>query len=331
MHTRAATLDDLLHAVLEKLVTRKRKITATRGSFVEDVGALLVLTNPRARLSRTERRAVLFSCLGELLWYLAGSRELDFVQYYIPKYKEESEDGHTIYGAYGPRLLGKPGPRQLENVVKILSAEPQSRRAVVQIFDAQDIARRRRRKEVPCTCTLQFLLRRGRLHMIATMRSNDAFKGLPHDVFAFTMLQEMVARELDAEPGTYTHFAASLHLYADDIGKAVQFMEEGYQPITAGMPPMPPGNPWPQVRKVLQAERLIRLGRSPAALIGQLDPYWADIVRLLEIFASKDNAHRIRQLRRAMSTTLYNRYIEGRQRKAERVEPGRLPVQEDLL
>ena len=49
-----ATLDDLLHAVFERLLKKKRKVTATRGSFVEDVGAL-----------RGALRAALRACLTE--------------------------------------------------------------------------------------------------------------------------------------------------------------------------------------------------------------------------------------------------------------------------
>jgi thymidylate synthase len=37
--------------------------------------------------------------------------------------------------------------------------------------------------------------------MVTTMRSNDAYLGLPHDVFCFTMLQEIIARSLGREIG----------------------------------------------------------------------------------------------------------------------------------
>jgi len=40
---------------------------------------------------------------------------------------------------------------------------------------------------------MQFMVRRRRLHLLTNMRSNDAFIGLPHDIFAFTMLQEIMA------------------------------------------------------------------------------------------------------------------------------------------
>ena len=76
---------------------------------------------------------------------------------------------------------------QIASVTNLLKQRSTSRRAVIQLFDAEDISSEH--KEVPCTTTMQFFQREGRLHMVTTLRSNDAYKGLPHDVFCFTMLQ----------------------------------------------------------------------------------------------------------------------------------------------
>jgi thymidylate synthase len=84
-------------------------------------------------------------------------------------------------------------------VIELLGNRPTSRRAVIQIFNAEDIAAIHR--EIPCTTTLQFFVRNERLDMVTTMRSNDAYLGLPHDVFCFTMLQEIIARSLGREIG----------------------------------------------------------------------------------------------------------------------------------
>lgn len=193
------TLDDLLRKLFPKLLSSRIDISASRGHARELFGVLLELNHPRARLSRSETRGRPFSCLGEFLWYLSRDNKLDFIRYYIPAYEKETEDGETIYGAYGPRLFDQRGHDQLRNVINLLRSHPELRRAVIQLFNAEDIARRY--KEVPCTCTLQFLVRRKRLHMLTTMRSNDAYKGLPHDIFCFTMLQEVVARTLGLELG----------------------------------------------------------------------------------------------------------------------------------
>lgn len=179
-------LDDLLRKVLMKLLASTNQITASRGPAREITGVLLELERPLARLSRSETRGRLFSSLGEFLWYLSRDNRLDFISYYISDYNDETEDGETIYGGYGPRIFRQRCQDQMRNVVTQLRDNPTSRRAVIQIFNAEDIERRH--TEIPCTCTLQFLIRRNHLHMMTTMRSNDAYIGLPHDIFCFTMI-----------------------------------------------------------------------------------------------------------------------------------------------
>src|SRR4051812_20038072 len=91
MYFAATTLDDLLRSSIEKILAHGRKIVPSKGPARELAGVLLKLANPRARLSRTEKKGTVFSCLGELLWYLAGSNRLDFIKYYVPRYEEFSD------------------------------------------------------------------------------------------------------------------------------------------------------------------------------------------------------------------------------------------------
>ena len=146
---------------------------------------------------------------------------------YIPRYREESEDGGiSVYGGYGPRLLHQRGNNQIQNVITLLRERPTSRRAVIQILNAEDIGDNH--SEIPCTTALQFFVRNACVHLIASMRSNDAFIGFPHDVFCFTMLQEIVARAIDLEVGSYRHFVGSMHLYDTDRLHARNLIEEGF-------------------------------------------------------------------------------------------------------
>jgi len=144
--------------------------------------------------------------------------------------------------------------------------------------------------------------------MLTYMRSNDAFIGLPHDVFAFTMLQELIARTLGVELGEYRHAVGSLHLYERNRREARQYLKEGWQP-TKAMPRMPSADPWNAIRRVLNAERAIRSGRRTN--IRTLHPYWLDLVHLLQIYRySKDRqSTAIMHLKDHMSVRLYDSYI----------------------
>jgi thymidylate synthase len=309
MHISADTLDDALRGAITKLLKSKSRPEASRGKTRELFGALIEVRNPLARLSRTERKGTIFSALGELLWYLARTNDLAFIAYYAENYAKDSDDGVTLHGAYGPRLFNFRGlHNQIDNVLALLRQKPTSRRAVIQLFDASDLERDY--KEIPCTTTLQFVVRNQRLDMLTTMRSNDVFIGLPHDVFAFTMLQELMARSLGLSLGTYKHAVGSLHLYEDRIEEAKAYLKEGWQ-STIAMPRMPDGDPWSSVSEVLRVERALREdGRL--AKKRKLAPYWEDFVLLLRIYKefTKKRQAKILALKKRMNSSVFDPYID---------------------
>ena len=251
--------------------------------------------------------------MGELLWILSGSNALDFIAHYIPDYRKSSDDELTIFGAYGPRMFGRRPNDQLARVISSLRGKPDSRQAVVQLFDRSDTLKPH--KDIPCTCTLQFAIRDNRLHMLTSMRSNDAWLGLPHDVFAFTMIQELVARSLGIELGEYRHAVGSLHLYECDEGKAVRYLEEGWQPRRA-MQPMPQGDPWSAVNTLLAFEATVRTEDSNILDPREfMEPYWADLATLLTVhkaFKTPGNANEIKRLKRRLHDDVYSMYINKR-------------------
>jgi thymidylate synthase len=313
-HFSGKTIDDVMRLAIKEIKAHGDLIHPTKGGragAVELTGVLLEVTGPRARLSRTETRGKPYSCLGELCWYLAGSNNLDFISYYISEYKNYA-DGDRVFGGYGPRFFNWAGLNQVATVADLLRKKHDSRQAVIQLFDRHDILQEH--KDVPCTCSLQFMRRRDKLHMFTNMRSNDAYKGLPHDVFCFTMLQEIMARTLAVDLGTYKHAVGSLHLYTRDREAAKRFLGEGWQPTTGvAMPPMPRGNPWPAIESLLQAESAIRTrGVIGDGILDSVDPYWADLIRLLMVLEckKKKNAEKVRGLRGSMCSKVYFPFID---------------------
>jgi len=306
------TVDDLMRKALEALRSDGTHINPTKGRCTEISAVTFELTNPRARASRSSTRGRLFSALGELCWYLAGSNQTDDIAYYVPFYRKFDEKG-VIFGGYGPRLVSFDGVNQLEYVIGLLRDNPCSRKIVIQLFDHRDSIGHH--LDIPCTCTLQYLLREGRLSAITYMRSNDVFRGMPHDIFCFTMLQEIIARSVGAELGSYHHMVGSLHLYDRDVEVLDTFLAEGWQSTTRSMPDMPAGDPGPGVESLLRAEESLRAGRSPGEVDFGPQPYWADLGRLLGVYAVLRNdgpREAIDLLQSAMSSDYYNCYITDR-------------------
>lgn len=319
MELKSESLDGILYKLYPAIKKEGRPHTSSRGGTMELLSVSLRILKPRARISNSENRGKPFSAVGELLWYLSGSNSLTFIEKYVSAYSHEAIDD-IIEGAYGPRLLAMRGSiNQLDNIHRLLSEKPGSRRAVIQLFNAEDIATDH--KEIPCTTTLQFHLREGLLHLSVSMRSNDAYWGLPHDVFCFTMLQEMIARRLGVELGEYYQYVGSMHVYDDYLAAIDQYVEEGFQ-RTVEMPPMPQGNPFETVEQLLAIEARLRTGERLDADDETGDPYWADLVRLLQVFWAKerpeDQTDLLEKLRAHLSNTAYRPYVDGRLHFARR-------------
>lgn len=340
-HASENSLDDLMRAVFKQLLTGRGnfEVESQKGKSTEVFGALLELRNPRARLSRSFTKAKAFSPLGELFWYLSGSDRVEFIKHYIPNYPKLIKDEIKANGAYGPRIFGKDayakhdGSSEWDRMIRTLREREGSRNALIQIYENSDA--KPKNDDKPCTCTIQFAIRNGQLIMHTHMRSNDAFFGLPHDIFTFTMLQEIAARELGIGLGRYTHSVTSLHLYHDSAASqdhpenkstsgAEAYYREGFHDFSP-MPRMPDGNPWENIAQVKLAEREIRTGNTEFRLSTNVDQYWLDFIELFRIHKlfeeMKERGDDLRtersELRRIINITqgisaTYKLYILGR-------------------
>ena len=73
---------------------------------------------------------------------------------------------------------------------------------------------------------------------------------------------------------------------------------------------MPTGDPWPNVRKLLSAERKIRNGERVD--VTSLPRYWADLVRLLQVFQNTGRKTKIAEIKSQMASNVYDAYIDKR-------------------
>lgn len=268
------TLDDLLHEAISFVVKDGHTVTPSKGTCHEVVGVKMVLTDPTHRFSSTVSRGKLTSALAETLWYLSGSSKLKPIEQYIPFYRGLRKGQH-VWGAYGPRLCGRSGAFQ--KAIRQLEEKPDTRQAVIPILRTEDLTTRNRNP--PCTIALQLFNRDQHLDMLAYMRSNDIWLGLPHDIFAFTFIQELAARHLGLALGSYTHLVGSLHLYEKDYPAAMRYLDEGYQPTTRMFDDMPSEGVFLELGRLIAAEAAIRRGRRPPT--PSKHPYWNDLQHIL--------------------------------------------------
>jgi thymidylate synthase len=211
-------LKDLRTGYVElcQAVLAEGKLSSPRGQrTVEVIGCVLTVDDPRAVLPKGVGRKVAPRLAAlEALQLIGGYSDVGQAKA-VSKALEAHEDMGRFHGAYGPRVLP-----QLEAAVHRLTEDPESRRAVINVWDPlQDLFVNQGIRNYPCTTQLQFFVRDGALTLYVTMRANDAWRGLAYDAFTFAQLQLTVARCLGVEPGPYVHHATSMHLYEDDWDK----------------------------------------------------------------------------------------------------------------
>ena len=89
----------------------------------------IIYTRPTERvLFSPARDANPFFHLYEAVWMLAGRNDLKSMTNYVARFKDFSDDGETLHGAYGYRWRKYFGYDQLDWIVDELKANPESRR-----------------------------------------------------------------------------------------------------------------------------------------------------------------------------------------------------------
>ena len=95
-----------------------------------------------------------------------------------------------------------------------------SRRAFMHIWCPEDYLLLNNNKfkgEFACTSSIQLFVRYKCLHMHVHMRSANAYRVLPIDIFNFTTLQQRYINQLGYGQGKFSISFGSLHLYKQDM------------------------------------------------------------------------------------------------------------------
>ncbi len=234
-------VDAMWHDTIDQIMVHGSELDSRNGPSKELIGWAGKLSNIDSTfLSHPVRKLSASYAAAELIWYLSQETDIAGIVAYAPRYERFAEDGKA-FGAYGWRWRNNPGfasraethgvpyRSQLEVAFELLARTPNTRQAIVAHWDSADClhALAGDKKDLPCTLSLQFFARDGKLHMVTNMRSNDAWLGLPYDVFCFTGIQRIMADALGLGHGTYTHLVGSMHVYQEHYPKCEQVIVTG--------------------------------------------------------------------------------------------------------
>lgn len=223
---------------LWKMKTMGVEATSRNGKVRRFAGPVAsTYTHPTERMLFDQRRdANPFFHIFEGTWMLAGRNDVWFLGLFNSSIANYSDDGKIFHGAYGYRWRHHFGCDQLHWLIDHLRTCPDSRRAVIQMFDPtvdQHMFADSSPKDIPCNTAIYFEICEGVLNMSVTCRSNDMVWGCyGANVVHMSMLQEFVANALGVPVGQYVQFSNNLHIYErhfdlmDGIEEAVMFPYE---------------------------------------------------------------------------------------------------------
>lgn len=193
--------------------------------------ATICVANPKERYVTLDgRNNSIAAAIAETFWVLSGSKVISgWLEYFLHRAPLYSDDGVTWTRAYGPMLYQH---NQWAGVIKYLEANPETRQAVLSIFDpaqeSYDAIKFNHGtphiKDRSCNNMLYFDVNQEtkQLDLTVINRSNDVSYGVfTINFFEFSFLQELTALYLHTKHptkfaegiGNYTLFSNNLHVY----------------------------------------------------------------------------------------------------------------------
>lgn len=232
MDLKVRGINHLIPVLYKKIIENGKECSPRNMRTKELTCFSFELENPRDRILLSKVRGINYSFMAaEFLWIATNRNDVKMISFYNKIISSFSDDGETFNGAYGKRLSSPID--QFKEIVQILKDDKDSRKAVATIFNSNDLVHSS--KDIPCTVMLNFQIRDNKLDLIVYMRSNDAWLGLPYDVFNFTCIQELImlrlrVRHKDLKLGSYRHIAGSMHLYEPQLDNALKVSNEIFLP-----------------------------------------------------------------------------------------------------
>jgi thymidylate synthase len=166
----------------------------------------------------TTKKLHLRSIIHELLWFLKGDTNIQYLQENKVKiwdeWADENGDLGPVYGAQWTKWKRPDGKHinQIQEVVNSIRNDPDSRRHIVCAWNPGEL---HLMALPPCHALFQFYVSDGKLSCQLYQRSADIFLGVPFNIASYSILTLMVAKICNLQPLEFIHTFGDLHLYAN--------------------------------------------------------------------------------------------------------------------
>ena len=171
----------------------------------------------------TTKRVHWPSVIHELLWFLSGDTNIDYlIQNKVRIWNEwadENGDLGPVYGKQWRKWESNDGRviDQIEEAIDLIKKDPDSRRIIVSAWNVGDL---REMALMPCHAFFQFHVANGKLNCQLYQRSADVFLGVPFNIASYALLTEMMAQVCGLKPGVFVHTIGDAHLYNNHLEQA---------------------------------------------------------------------------------------------------------------
>ena len=171
----------------------------------------------------TTKKLHLRSIIHELLWFLKGDTNLEYLRQndvtIWNEWADENGDLGPIYGAQWRAWAASDGRHidQIQSAIDLIRTDPNSRRIIVSAWNVGEIDRM---ALAPCHALFQFYVAQGRLSLQLYQRSADVFLGVPFNIASYALLLHMMAQQTSLRAGELIWTGGDCHLYSNHLAQA---------------------------------------------------------------------------------------------------------------
>lgn len=221
---------DLVRRVLDEGAAKgDRTGTGTRSVFGHQMRFDLSKGFPLV----TTKKIHLKSVIHELLWFIQGDTNIDYLtENGVRIWNEWADENGNLGPVYGHqwRNWNSENVDQLSIVIDTLKNNPNSRRMLISAWNpsvlpetsksfSENVANGKAALP-PCHAFFQFYVANGKLSCQLYQRSADTFLGVPFNIASYALLTIMLAQVCGLQAGEFIHTLGDAHLYTNHIEQA---------------------------------------------------------------------------------------------------------------
>lgn len=209
-------LDLLQHILDNGTVKKDRTGTGTISTFGYQMRFNLADGFPLL----TTKKVHLKSIIHELLWFLKGDTNIDYLhRNKVTIWDEWADPDGNLGHIYGYQWRSWPDYDggyidQISEAIETIKHNPDSRRIIVSAWNVADL---KNMNLPPCHAFFQFYVANGRLSLHLYQRSADTFLGVPFNIASYSLLLMMTAQVCGLQPGEFIHSTGDTHIYLNHL------------------------------------------------------------------------------------------------------------------